>query len=1083
MKSRFALLAKCIAAAAALVLLSAPAIGQTATVTTNKYHYTPGETVIITGTGWQPGETVLMVLHEEPFTHPDIALSSVADSSGNFTNTEYSPGEHDAGVTFTLTATGQSSGRTAQTTFIDAPAPQFDIVSNHVTSLGSHVFTALVRNVVGSSSDAARCIRVTAPASVTVTGATHTVASPGTTGPWTLGSGANFVELRTDTNSNTGLFGSTLASDNWVRFQITATTSSIATEEWLAWLSSDRAKSDCKDSEDKLGVSVAESLPRQYSADFRDGSDNVIAAPSVVEDSTQAFRIRITRTGGSDDLSRAVVALPTCLTNITTISTTSSGSPSFSPDLSDNVFLLTTFTGTKIAANADWVQVHFTATVDCSPGQHAFRTAAWKNQNPETSQGDIFQLSGTGLPPLTVTPLAVCGNSIVESAEECDQGAANGTSGSCCSATCTFESAATVCRPGSGDLCDPAEFCTGSSAACPVDSVAPATTVCNAGSGDLCDPTEFCSGIAGQACATDNVAGAGTVCNPGSGDICDPSEVCSGVADQACPADTFQPSSFVCNEGSGDVCDPDEFCTGVADAACPTDTIQPTTFACNEGSGDLCDPTEFCSGVAGQACATDNVAGAGTVCNPGSGDICDPSEVCSGVADQACPADTFQPSSFVCNEGSGDVCDPDEFCTGVADAACPTDTIQPTTFACNEGSGDLCDPTEFCSGVAGQACATDNVAGAGTVCNPGSGDICDPSEVCSGVADQACPADTFQPSSYVCNPGSGDVCDPSESCTGVADQACPADTVAPATTVCRSEAGVCDAAEQCTGVADAACPGDSKKGLEATCRGSAGLCDVAESCNGASNDCPADMLQPPTTVCRPEANACDAAESCTGLSPLCPDDVQQPRVFLVIDEESIDNGNPPNHFSATDVNDHIARIGLRSELPYFAANENDTITLHTGTVGDEGWFAPKTIPSKWNTVGPTADGLRNFLLAGPGLGSGSNPERYLDKIPNVTPLRATGLKMLEGACVCAMVYDSNVSINYGPLNGSLKGANLGLAAFEVEEVTQLTGYSSGSLPKVEVEIRDTAEVCNGPLSLFSQAPAPTSSSQPYDIAP
>src|SRR5687768_14032354 len=141
-----------------------------------------------------------MVLHEDPFTHPDHNLSSVADASGNFTNTEYSPEEHDAGVTYTLTATGQSSGRTAQTTFSDAPAPQFDIAPAHVPATGTHVFTALVRNVVNSSSDTARCIRITT-AGAAVTSATFVVANPGTgtgqTGNWTLSTGAGFVELST----------------------------------------------------------------------------------------------------------------------------------------------------------------------------------------------------------------------------------------------------------------------------------------------------------------------------------------------------------------------------------------------------------------------------------------------------------------------------------------------------------------------------------------------------------------------------------------------------------------------------------------------------------------------------------------------------------------------------------------------------------------------------------------------------------------------------------------------------------------------------------------------------------------------
>ncbi|HRO97742.1 MAG TPA: hypothetical protein PLY79_11870, partial [Ferruginibacter sp.] len=70
--------------------------------------------------------------------------------------------------------------------------------------------------------------------------------------------------------------------------------------------------------------------------------------------------------------------------------------------------------------------------------------------------------------------------------------------------------------------------------------------------------------------------------------------------------------------------------------------------------------------------------------------------------------------------------------------------------------------------------------------------------------------------------------------------------------------------------------------------------------------------------------------------PPPPGSAQAP-VFLVIDEESIDNGNPPNNFSNTDVNDQLATVGLRQQLQYFANNIGDTITLYTGDVGDEGW--------------------------------------------------------------------------------------------------------------------------------------------------
>ncbi|MBK9169413.1 MAG: IPT/TIG domain-containing protein [Bryobacterales bacterium] len=206
----------------------------------------------------------------------------------------------------------------------------------------------------------------------------------------------------------------------------------------------------------------------------------------------------------------------------------------------------------------------------------------------------------------------------------------------------------------------------------------------------------------------------------------------------------------------------------------------------------------------------------------------------------------------------------------------------------------------------------------------------------------------------------------------------------------------------------------------------------------------------------------------------------------MIDEDSIDNGNPPNFFGDVDVNDDIARIGQRRPLRFFAQNAGSVIALHTGEVGDEGWFALKSIPASWNRTGPTGDGLRNFLLAGPGLGSegnGRGSEDLLDKIPDVTPLRATGLKMLEGRRVCAVVFDSDVSMNYSPLNGSLKGANLGLVAFEVLSVTRLRGFSTSSLPRVEIRILSAEEICNGPLELFLDAPVPQSSSEPFDVDP
>ena len=104
------------------ILSSATMVSSSAaTVTTDKFDYAPGETVTITGQGWQPNETVWMLLHEEPETHEDVITSSVADNQGNFNNTDFAPATADAGRSFTLTAIGQTSGFTAQTAFKDSP--------------------------------------------------------------------------------------------------------------------------------------------------------------------------------------------------------------------------------------------------------------------------------------------------------------------------------------------------------------------------------------------------------------------------------------------------------------------------------------------------------------------------------------------------------------------------------------------------------------------------------------------------------------------------------------------------------------------------------------------------------------------------------------------------------------------------------------------------------------------------------------------------------------------------------------------------------------------------------------------------
>ncbi|HSE84647.1 MAG TPA: kelch repeat-containing protein [Candidatus Binatia bacterium] len=93
-----------------------------ASVTTDKTDYAPGQIVTITGSGFQPNEQVAIYFHEFPEEYPDIFFSVAANQQGNFVTAEFAPQQIDLGRVFTLTAIGQTSGFTAQTAFKDSNA-------------------------------------------------------------------------------------------------------------------------------------------------------------------------------------------------------------------------------------------------------------------------------------------------------------------------------------------------------------------------------------------------------------------------------------------------------------------------------------------------------------------------------------------------------------------------------------------------------------------------------------------------------------------------------------------------------------------------------------------------------------------------------------------------------------------------------------------------------------------------------------------------------------------------------------------------------------------------------------------------
>src|SRR5436309_245224 len=105
-----------------------------------------------------------------------------------------------------------------------------------------------------------------------------------------------------------------------------------------------------------------------------------------------------------------------------------------------------------------------------------------------------------------------CGDGVLDPGEQCDDG--NVQDGDCCSSTCRFEPATTLCRPAAGG-CDVAEFCTGASGSCPADLLEPSTFECRGAMGS-----------------------------------CDEADLCTGT-DSACPADAFKPAAVECRPAAG----------------------------------------------------------------------------------------------------------------------------------------------------------------------------------------------------------------------------------------------------------------------------------------------------------------------------------------------------------------------------------------------------------------------------------------------------------------------------------------------------------------------------------------------------
>jgi cysteine-rich repeat protein len=246
----------------------------------------------------------------------------------------------------------------------------------------------------------------------------------------------------------------------------------------------------------------------------------------------------------------------------------------------------------------------------------------------------------------------VCGNGVVDSGEQCDDGTRNGTPASCCSSTCQFQPNSTGCDDGNActqnDHCDASGNCLGGSSA-------PINTSCD--DGVFCNGADTCDGAGG--CAIHGI-------NPCLGTQCN----------------TCQEATRSCADPSGTSCEADNnLCTvDVCDGA--GSCVLSSAVSCSD-DGDACNGPETCNPATGM-CASGPPAPLGTSCNDGV--FCNGADTCDG--------------SGGCNGHSGDPCVHGEDCNRHCNEAAAT-CFDPATTHCTDDqevcTDDLCDGTGNCT--------------------------------------------------------------------------------------------------------------------------------------------------------------------------------------------------------------------------------------------------------------------------------------------------------------------------------------------------------------------------------------------------
>jgi len=164
------------------------------TIQSDKADYAPGELVTLTGSGWQPGESVNIVVNDDAGQTWNRNVNVIADASGNISDSFNLPDWFVA--TYSVTATGAQSG-TVTTTFTDSNPT--DLVVNPTSATVTRGVSATYNLTVQMGGNSTNCT-TTLSASGLPTGAN---ASFSGTNPRTGNS--NYSSTLTVTTTATGM--------------------------------------------------------------------------------------------------------------------------------------------------------------------------------------------------------------------------------------------------------------------------------------------------------------------------------------------------------------------------------------------------------------------------------------------------------------------------------------------------------------------------------------------------------------------------------------------------------------------------------------------------------------------------------------------------------------------------------------------------------------------------------------------------------------------------------------------------------------------------------------------------------------